>query len=63
MTAPKKVDASKLTFTSSADAVATVDETGEVTAEGVGSAVIDVVVTNTNYSSLVAKAVVTVTGE
>ena len=63
MTAPKRIEASKLTFTSSADAVATVDENGEVTGEGAGSAVIDVVVTDTHYSSLVAKAVVTVTSE
>lgn len=59
MTAPKRVEASKLTFTSSDDTVATVDENGEVTAVAEGSAVIEVVVTE--KSALVAKAVVTVT--
>lgn len=61
MTAPKKVEASKLTFTSSDDTVATVDANGEVTAVAEGSAIIEVVVTE--KSALVAKAVVTVTAE
>ena len=61
MTAPKKVEASKLTFTSSDDTVATVDVNGEVTAVAEGSAIIEVVVTE--KSALVAKAVVTVTAE
>jgi hypothetical protein len=61
MTAPKKVEASKLTFTSSDDTVATVDTNGEVTAVAEGSAIVEVVVTD--KSALVAKAVVTVTAE
>lgn len=61
MTAPKKVEASKLTFTSSDDTVATVDANGEVTAVAEGSAIVEVVVTD--KSALVAKAVVTVTAE
>ena len=57
--APRLIEASKLTFTSSADAVATVDESGVVTAVAVGSANIEVVVTD--KPALNAMAVVTVT--
>ena len=63
MTAPKKIDNSKITFTSGTTDVATVDnETnkGEVTAVAAGSSIIEAVVNVTGYSNLVAKAVVTV---
>ena len=56
--APKLLDNAKLTFTSSADTVATVDTTGLVTAVGAGSATISVVVTT--KTALEAKAVATV---
>ena len=56
--APKLLDNAKLTFTSSADAVATVDTTGLVTAVGAGSATISVVVTT--KTALEAKAVATI---
>lgn len=64
MVAPKKIDNSKITFTSSATGVASVDnETvkGEVTAVEAGTANIEAVVNVAGYSNLVAKAVVTVT--
>ena len=57
--APRLIEASKLTFTSSADAVATVDESGVVTAVAEGSANIEVVVTE--KPELNAVAIVTVT--
>lgn len=57
--APRLIDNAKLTFTSSATATATVAN-GVVTAVAAGEAVIEVVVTDTAYSSLNAKAVVTV---
>jgi uncharacterized protein YjdB len=56
--APKLLDNAKLTFTSSADTVATVDTTGLVTAVDAGSATISVVVTT--KTALEAKAVATV---
>lgn len=57
--APKLLDNSKLTFTSSADTYATVGQhTGEVEALAEGTSIIDVVVTD--HSELVAKAVVEV---
>ena len=57
--APRLIEASKLTFTSSEDTIAEVDETGKVTAIGAGSATIEVVVTG--HSNLNAMAVATVT--
>ena len=57
--APRLIEASKLTFTSSADTYAEVDATGKVTAKAAGSANIEVVVTG--HSDLNAMAVVTVT--
>lgn len=57
--APRLIEASKLTFTSSDDTVAEVDATGKVTAKTAGSATIEVVVTG--HSDLNAMAVVTVT--
>ena len=57
--APRLIEASKLTFTSSDDTVAEVDATGKVTAKAAGSATIEVVVTG--HSDLNAMAVVTVT--
>ena len=57
--APRLIEASKLTFTSSDDTVAEVDATGKVTAKAAGSANIEVVVTG--HSDLNAMAVVTVT--
>lgn len=57
--APRLIDNAKLTFTSSATGTATVAN-GVVTAVAAGEAVIEVVVTDTAYSSLNAKAVVTV---
>lgn len=57
-TAPSIVDASKLTITSSATSVATVDANGEVTAVANGEATIEVVVTS--KTDLVATARVTV---
>ena len=57
--APRLLEASKLTFTSSDDTTAEVDSTGLVTAKAVGSANIEVVVTG--HSDLNAMAVVTVT--
>ena len=57
--APRLIEASKLTFTSSADTYAEVDATGKVTAKSAGSANIEVVVTG--HSDLNAMAVVTVT--
>ena len=59
--APRLIENSKLTFTSSSDAVAEVSAAGVVTAKAVGSANIEVVVTDTDYSYLNAMAVVTVT--
>ena len=56
--APRLIEASKLTFTSSDDNYAEVDATGKVTAIADGSATIEVVVTG--HSSLNAMAVVTV---
>lgn len=56
--APKKIDNSKLTFTSDTTAVATVATDGTVTAVSAGTAVIEAVVTD--KPALVAKAVVTV---
>ena len=66
ITAPKKIDNTKITFTSDTEGVATVDNdtnNGEVTAVAAGTAVIEAVVNAQGYSNLVAKAVVTVTGE
>lgn len=66
ITAPKKIDNSKITFTSSETGVATVDNdtvNGEVTAVSAGTSVIEAVVNVDGYSNLVAKAVVTVTNE
>lgn len=57
--APRLIEASKLTFTSSDDTKAEVDATGKVTAIAAGSATIEVVVTG--HSDLNAMAVVTVT--
>ena len=57
--APRLIEASKLTFTSSADTYATVDADGKVEAVAAGSANIEVVVTG--HSDLNAMAVVTVT--
>lgn len=57
--APRLIEASKLTFTSSDDTKAEVDATGKVTAKAAGSATIEVVVTG--HSDLNAMAVVTVT--
>ena len=57
--APRLLDASKLTFTSSATTYAEVDATGKVTAKAAGTANIEVVVTG--HSDLNAMAVVTVT--
>ena len=59
--APRLIENSKLTFTSSADATAEVSSAGVVTAKAAGSANIEVVVTDTDYSYLNAMAVVTVT--
>ena len=57
--APRLLDNSSLTFTSSDDTTAEVDENGIVTAKAIGSANIEVVVTE--KTSLNAMAVVTVT--
>jgi len=57
--APRLIEASKLTFTSSDDTKAEVDATGKVTAIAAGSTTIEVVVTG--HSDLNAMAVVTVT--
>ena len=57
--APRLIEASKLTFTSSADTYATVDENGVVTAVAAGSSNIEVVVTG--KPALNAMAIVTVT--
>lgn len=54
--APKKIENSKLTFTTSADSIATVNEDGEVEGVAEGTANIEVVVTS--KPSLIAKAVV-----
>lgn len=59
--APRLIENSKLTFTSSADATAEVSSAGVVTAKAAGSANIEVVVTDSDYSYLNAMAVVTVT--
>lgn len=56
--APKLIDNSKITFTSSETSVATVDVNGTVTAVSSGESIVECVVTN--KPSLVAKAVVTV---
>ena len=61
--APRLIENSKLTFTSSSDTVAEVSAAGVVTAKAAGSANIEVVVTDSDYSSLNAMAVVTVTTE
>ena len=57
--APRLIEASKLTFTSSAETYAEVDENGVVTAKAAGSSNIEVVVTG--KSALNAMAIVTVT--
>ena len=57
-TAPKLIDNSKITFTSSA-ASATVNSAGVVTAASAGTATIEAVVKT--KTSLIAKATVTVT--
>ena len=57
--APRRIESSKLTFTSSATTYAEVDATGKVTAKAVGSSNIEVVVTG--HSTLNAMAIVTVT--
>lgn len=59
--APRLIENSKLTFTSSASTYADVDATGKVEAIAAGTANIEVVVTDTDYSYLNAMAVVTVT--
>lgn len=62
--APKLIDNSKITFTTSQDSIATVgSHNGEVTAISVGEAIIEAVITDPNHSDLVAKAVVTVTAK
>ena len=61
--APRLIENSKLTFTSSSDSIAEVSAAGVVTAKAAGTANIEVVVTDTDYSSLNAMGVVTVTTE
>ena len=61
--APRLIENSKLTFASSSDAIAEVSQAGVVTAKAQGTANIEVVVTDTDYSYLNAMGVVTVTTE
>lgn len=61
--APRLIENSKLTFTSSSTSIAEVSAAGVVTAKAQGTANIEVVVTDTDYSYLNAMGVVTVTTE